>query len=101
MTNNLKRKKDKRQILWCGRLIDLKKPYHALEMAKKLKDNGYDFRLKIIGNGQLYEEMQRQIFKLSLQNQNGFGVNSYEEIMASRFELLNLNDLTIFPAEQK
>ena len=67
--NDVISKKDKRQILWCGRLIDFKKPYHALEMAKKLKDNGYDFRLKIIGNGQLYEEMQRQIFKLSLQNE--------------------------------
>lgn len=67
--NDVISKKDKRQILWCGRLIDFKKPYHTLEVAKKLKDNGYDFKLKIIGDGQLYEEMQRQISKLSLQDE--------------------------------
>ena len=60
--------KDKRRLLWCGRLIDWKNPCHTLEIAKKLKDNGYNFRLKIIGDGQLYEKMQRQIFKLSLEN---------------------------------
>lgn len=61
-------KKNKKLILWCGRLLDWKHPDDVLKLAKKLKDNGYDFKVKIIGNGQLYEEMQRQIEEWSMQD---------------------------------
>ena len=61
-------KKNKKQILWCGRLLDWKHPDVVLILAKKLKENGYDFKVKIIGNGQLYEKMQMQIEEWSLQD---------------------------------
>ena len=66
--SELIRKKNKKQILWCGRLIDLKHPDDVLILAKKLKENSYDFKVKIIGNGQLYEKMQMQIEEWSLQD---------------------------------
>ena len=40
-----------RTILWCGRLIDLKHPELAIEVAKRLKAEGYQFHLEFIGTG--------------------------------------------------
>ena len=45
--------KKARTLLWAGRLIDWKHPEMALEVASKLKAEGYDFRLDIIGNGDM------------------------------------------------
>lgn len=40
-------------ILWCARFIDWKHPEIAVEIAKRLKEEGYDFQLNMIGNGVL------------------------------------------------
>lgn len=38
-------------ILWAGRLLDWKRPYDAVELAKLLNADGVPFRLQIIGDG--------------------------------------------------
>lgn len=48
-------------ILWVARLIALKHPEACLEVAKKLKAEGYSFNLNIIGNGVLEESLKKQI----------------------------------------
>ena len=48
-------KKNKNSILWCSRFIPLKHPEYAVEVAKRLKADGYDFELNMIGNGELEE----------------------------------------------
>ena len=40
-------------ILWVSRLIELKHPEAALQVARRLKADGYDFELNIIGIGPL------------------------------------------------
>ena len=40
-------------ILWVSRLIELKHPEAALQVARRLKAEGYDFELNIIGIGPL------------------------------------------------
>ena len=49
------------RILWVGRLIDLKKPQHTIEIAKRLKVAGYNFDISIIGTGNLAEDLQKEI----------------------------------------
>ena len=44
-------------ILWCGRFLDWKHPDDAVRAAKLLKDDGYSFRLTVIGNGEMNEEL--------------------------------------------
>ena len=39
-------------ILWCGRLLSWKHPMDAVKAALNLKNGGYSFNLKIIGNGE-------------------------------------------------
>ncbi len=54
-------KKTPASILWAGRHIDLKHPELAIEVAKKLKDDGYTFVLNIIGTGVLENVIRNSI----------------------------------------
>ena len=49
------------QLLWAGRLMPLKHPEYAVRLAEELRGAGYDFRLKLIGGGELEEKLQAQI----------------------------------------
>lgn len=48
-------------ILWVARLIGLKHPEAAIEVAKRLKADEYDFELNIIGNGEMEEAVRTMI----------------------------------------
>ncbi len=49
------------QLLWVGRFLELKHPQHPILIAKKLKDEGINFRLNIIGTGELQGEIEKMI----------------------------------------
>ena len=59
-------KKKPNSLLWVARLIDLKHPEHAIEIAKRLKEDGYDFNLNMIGNGELENKVAELIDKNGL-----------------------------------
>lgn len=47
----IKDKKRDNTIVWVGRMIHWKHPELVVELAKKLNDNGLDFRLRVVGDG--------------------------------------------------
>lgn len=47
--------KEPATILWAGRFIDWKHPEYVIEVARRLKEDGYDFQISMIGNGELQE----------------------------------------------
>lgn len=53
-------------ILWVARFIDLKHPEIPLEIARRLKREGYKFTLNMIGNGELLEATRKQVEALGL-----------------------------------
>lgn len=53
-------------ILWVGRMIDLKHPEYAVEMADRLKKDGYKFKLRFIGDGEKRNELVQAVEKLEL-----------------------------------
>ncbi|MBQ3063849.1 MAG: glycosyltransferase [Clostridia bacterium] len=53
-------------ILWVARFIPLKHPEFPLELAKRLKDEGYTFKLGMIGNGELEEAIRASISRMGL-----------------------------------
>lgn len=55
-------------ILWVGRLITWKHPEYAIEVASKLKQEGYDFDMNIIGIGPLRKKLESMINKYKLNN---------------------------------
>lgn len=62
-------------ILWVGRFIDWKHPDYAIKIADKLKANGYDFKLNIIGGG-ILEEKLRNLIK-------NYKLDDYVQILGS------------------
>ncbi|MBQ0036626.1 MAG: glycosyltransferase, partial [Firmicutes bacterium] len=61
-----KKNNDVTSILWTGRLIDWKHPELAIKLAKRLKDNNYSFKLNIIGQGDMEDEINKMIIDNNL-----------------------------------
>ncbi len=73
--------KDPRELLWCGRLVDLKHPEAALEAAGALKDLGYGFHLGILGTGPMEGTLRRQVKERGLEDRVSFlGAKSAGEV---------------------
>lgn len=60
--------KEKNSILWCARLIPLKHPELTVAIAKRLKAEGYKFKLSIIGNGEMESILKEEIIKEKLED---------------------------------
>lgn len=56
-----KRNNSKISILWVGRLLRWKHPELAIEVAKMLRNCGYDFEMNIIGQGPMEKEIKSLI----------------------------------------
>ena len=54
-------KKRKNSILWAGRFIAFKHPEVAVEIAERLKGDGYEFEMNLIGSGILAEKIKELI----------------------------------------
>ena len=48
-------------LLWAGRFLEWKHPDDALEVARRLKDAGYQFMLTLIGMGEMEPKLQAMI----------------------------------------
>lgn len=55
-------------LLWAGRFIDWKHPELPIELAKRLKDKGYKFRLNMIGGGDMEAEINHLIRRYELED---------------------------------
>lgn len=53
-------------LLWVGRFVCWKHPEQSLEVAKRLKEKGINFKLTMIGDGDLFEDIKKRIFELNL-----------------------------------
>ncbi len=60
-TDKLFSGKDPKKILWCGRLIGWKHAELAVETAKRLRAEGVDFTMDIIGTGEEEASLKAQI----------------------------------------
>lgn len=65
----LKKQNDKIKIIWVGRFIKEKHPELVIKLAKKLKENGYKFKIEMLGNGKLFNKTKNQIEKYKLDNE--------------------------------
>ena len=59
--DDLFKKKSENTILWCGRFLDWKHPDDAIYVAKRLKEDGYNFQLRIAGCGELESILVKNI----------------------------------------
>ncbi|MBQ9427956.1 MAG: glycosyltransferase [Clostridia bacterium] len=54
-------KSEKFTLLWVGRFLDWKHPERAVEIAAHLKSMQADFHLKMIGSGEMFDEIEAMI----------------------------------------
>lgn len=57
------------RILWAGRLMPLKHPEYVIRLAKELRERKLDFRVDLVGGGELEEELTVRIRKEGLEQQ--------------------------------
>lgn len=73
-------------ILWAGRFLDWKHPEAALNLAKRLKEAGYEFNLELVGTGPMEEELKQRIIREGLQKQVSMPGSMSPEQVRSRME---------------
>lgn len=64
--DNIIKKKKKNSILWVARFIAMKHPEKVIEIAKRLRNDNYDFNINMIGTGPLYEYIDYLIHENNL-----------------------------------
>ena len=55
-------------LMWCARFLKLKHPELPVQLAKRLKDDGYKFTLDMYGSGEEFEKIRAMIQELQLQD---------------------------------
>ncbi len=64
-----KKENDIIKIIWVGRFINWKHPEEVIKLARKLKINGYNFEIKMLGNGPKLNKIKSQINKYNLEKE--------------------------------
>ena len=52
---------NKVKLCWAGRFIRLKHPEFAIKICEELKERGYEFELKMIGDGYMKEDLEKAV----------------------------------------
>ncbi len=60
--------KEKNSLLWVARLLALKHPEAVIATAKRLKEEGYSFTLRMIGDGEILEQTQAWIREANVED---------------------------------
>lgn len=66
---NLKKQNKKLKIVWCNRFVKYKHPEMAVEAAKFLKNQNFNFEIEMIGTGPLKEKIEKLIDKSNLKSE--------------------------------
>lgn len=83
-------------ILWAGRLIGLKHPDVSIEVAERLKKEGYSFTMNIIGNGEMEEQLRTMIAEKNLSDcVNMLGAMKPDKVR----EHMELSDIFLFTSD--
>ena len=64
--------KNPASLLWVGRFLDWKHPDDALRAVARLRDAGYEFRLRLIGTGPLEQQLRAMVSTLKLEQYVSF-----------------------------
>lgn len=79
--NSILNKKRKNSILWVARFIKFKHPEVVIELAKRLKNEKYNFEINMIGIGELLEDTKILAKKYNVEkNINFLGSMSPEQV---------------------
>ena len=94
---NVLQGKKKNTLLWVSRFIKLKHPEAPLSVAKRLRDEGYDFQMNFIGSGELEGKIRTYIERNNLSDRvHLLGTMSPEEVRRHMEE----SDIFLFTSDR-
>lgn len=89
--------KKQNSIVWCARLIKLKRGDLAIKAAHLLKKHGYEFQLHMIGDGEMWQKWQKKIHKNGLEEQvHLVGAKSQQEVRL----MMEQSEIFIFTSDK-
>lgn len=89
--------KKKNSLLWCARFIDLKHPEIPVRIAKRLRDDGYDFELNMIGVGEMQNDIRNMVDNLGVSDNVHFlGSMSPERVR----EYMEKSEIFLFTSDR-
>ena len=95
---NSRKETGKFSLLWAGRFIDWKHPEYAVRAAAKLKQDGYDFTLTMVGGGAMEEELRDMVRAEELEDVVTFaGFQKPEKVR----EYMEQADIFLFTSDYK
>lgn len=78
--------KDGRDILWCGRFLDWKHPDDAIEALRRLRGEGFDCRLTMIGSGEMESLLKERVRACGLEDAVTLTGSMSPEVVRDRME---------------
>ncbi len=78
--------KDRRELLWCGRFLNWKHPDDAVAAAAKLRAEGCEFHLTMVGTGAMEEDLRKMISELGLRDSVALAGSMKAEEVRRRME---------------
>ena len=79
-------RKEKKEILWVGRLIDWKHPDDVIYLANQLKNRGMEFHVKIIGDGEMRGKLEQMRSEYGLDDYVTFLGSLPNEVVGQKME---------------
>lgn len=55
-------------ILWVGRFLDWKHPEYVIEVARRLREDNYEFQIQMLGSGERWDAIKQMICDQGLQD---------------------------------
>lgn len=86
------------RIMWCARFIGWKHPELAIECAKRLKDENYDFQLDMYGDGELRTKCEELVKKAGLCKEVIFHGNIPNDILR---QAMKESDIFLFTSDRQ
>jgi len=60
--------KRKNSMIWVARMLPWKHPEAVIEVARRLKQDGFDFELTMVGGGELKKQVESRVVQLGLED---------------------------------
>lgn len=85
------------KLVWCARFLKWKHPELAVLLAEKLRNDGYQFELNMIGTGEMYDEIEAMVSQKNLSGQVHL-LGNYPNVEVTR--MMAEHDIFLFTSDK-
>lgn len=86
------------RLIWCARFIEWKHPEIAIDCAKRLKNQGYNFRLEMYGDGPIRGNCEEMVKKAELSDKVVLYGNVHNTLIR---QAMKTSDIFLFTSDRQ